>query len=67
MSYIYIVYLNIISGVSRISFRGGGGGVQNIFGKVEAFAWREAREFGGMFAEKIFKNGAIWCILENIL
>ena len=23
--------------------------------------------FGGMFAEKIFKNGAIWCVLESIL
>ena len=28
------------SGVSRISFRGGGGGVQNIFEKVGVFAWQ---------------------------
>ena len=41
------------SGVSRISFRGGGG-VQNISGKVGVFAWG-------------FKNGAIWCVLESIL
>ena len=32
----------LLSGVSRISFRGGGGGVQNIFEKVGVFAWREA-------------------------
>ena len=31
----------LLSGVSRISF-GGGGGVQNIFKKVGVFAWREA-------------------------
>ena len=23
--------------------------------------------FGGMLPEKIFKNGAIWCVLESIL
>ena len=56
---------------------GGGGGVQNIFGKVGAFAWGEApckafatRLLGGFGAcspEKFFKNGAIWCVLENIL
>ena len=23
--------------------------------------------FGGMLPEKIFKNGTIWCVLENIL
>ena len=31
----------LLSGVSRILFRGGGG-VQNIFEKVGVFAWREA-------------------------
>ena len=35
-----------------------GGGVQNIFGKVGAFACREACT--------ILKNGAIWCVLEHI-
>ena len=30
----------MLSGVSRISFRGGG--VQNFSGKVGVFAWREA-------------------------
>ena len=51
-----------------------GGGVQNFSGKVGVFnAWREAPclrllgGFGGMFPEKIFKNGAIWCVLESIL
>ena len=64
------------SGVSRISFRGGG--VQNFSGKVGVFAWREAhaargeatRLLGGSEAcspEKILKNGAIWCVLESIL
>ena len=34
----------LTSGVSRISFRGGGGGgVQNFSGKVGVFAWREAK------------------------
>ena len=57
---------------------GGGGGVQNVFRKVGVFAWRFApcsarrnhafvRGFGGMLPEKFFKNGAIWCVLENIL
>ena len=38
---IYMLYIScIVSGVSRISFRGGG--VQNFSGKVGVFAWREA-------------------------
>ena len=48
----------IISGVSRISFRGG---VQNIFGKVGVFAWCEAPcsarllgGFGGTLARENF-------------
>ena len=60
------------SGVSRISFRGGG--VQNFSGKVGIFAWRfEATRLlggggsGACSPEKIFKNGAIWCVLESIL
>ena len=55
----------ICSGVSRISFREGGG-IQNIFGKVEVFAWRETpcsawqshvfaiEWFGGMLPQKNF-------------
>ena len=59
------------SGVSRISFRGGGGGVQNIFVKVRVFAWRVAKPrvcLGGSGAcspEKIFKMvqfGVFWRI-----
>ena len=64
------------SGVSRILFRGR---VQNFSGKVGVFAWREAPcsawqshafVWGGSRArspEKIFKNGAIWCVLKSIL
>ena len=60
----------ICSGVSRISFRGGG--IQNIFGKAGVFAWREAPcsawqshvfsigWFGGMLPRK--KN-LKWCNL----
>ena len=66
----------IVSGVSKISFRGGG--AQNIFEKVGAFAWREApcsawqshafvRGVRGMLPQFFFKDGAIWCVLENIL
>ena len=50
---------------------GGGGGVQNIFGKVGVFAWLcivlHARGSGGMLPREHKKNGAIWCVLENIL
>ena len=47
---------------------GGGGGVQNIFGKVVVFAWREARGVRGHAPPREFKkNGAIWFALENIL
>ena len=55
------------SGVSRISFRGGGG-VQNIFVKVGVFffATRLLGGSGVCSPEKIFKNGAIWCVLEKI-
>ena len=45
------------SGVSRISFRGG---VQNFSGKVLGGS-------GACSPEKIFKKGAIWCVLESIL
>ena len=62
----------ICSGVSRISFRGGG--IQNIFGKAGVFAWREAPcsawqshvfsigWFGGMLPRK--KN-LKWCNLVH--
>ena len=40
------------SGLSRISFRGGG--VQNFSGKVRVFAWRSARGFGGMLPRENF-------------
>ena len=53
------------SGVSRISFRGGGG---------SKFFWKVGVKprvcYGGSGAcspEKIIKNGAIWCVLESIL
>ena len=47
------------SGVPRISFRGGGGGgVQNIFGKVGLFALRFVTRllggFGGMLPQEFF-------------
>ena len=46
------------SGVSRISFRGG----------FKIFLEKLLGGFGGMPPpEKIFKNGAIWCVLESIL
>ena len=44
------------SGVSRISFRGGGGGSKFCLEK-----------WGYWHGAKIFKNGAIWCVLESIL
>ena len=54
------------SGVSRISYRGGGGGGLKYFGKVGVFAWREARGFGGMLPREIFfkmmQFGAFWRI-----
>ena len=65
-----------VSGVSRISFRGG---VQNFSGKVGVSAWREApcsawrsHAFvrgvrGHAPPRNFFKNGAIWCVLESIL
>ena len=40
------------SGVSRISFRGR---VQNIYGKVGLFEWREARELGACPPRKLLK------------
>ena len=63
--------------VTYIEFHFWGGG-QNIFRKLGVFAWREAlcrtlrshvfvRGVRGYDPEKIFKNGAICCALENIL
>ena len=66
----YFEVFNIVSGVSRISFRGG---VQNFSGKVGEFsAWRSHAFVRGVRGhapapEKILKNGAIWCVLESIL
>ena len=66
----------ISSGVSRISFRGGG---FKIFleklgylhgAKRHAARGEGTRLLGGFGAcspEKIKKNGAIWCVLESIL
>ena len=65
---------NIISGVSRISFRGGGGGFKIFLEKwgclhgakrhaARGEATRLLGGFGDMLPEKIFKNGAIWCVL----
>ena len=72
--YISILYINIIyqyyiiiyinSGVSRISFRGGG--VKFFSGKVGVFAWREREAtrslggFGGMLSRENFLK---WCNL----
>ena len=57
-----------ISGVSKISFRGG----SNFFWKSGGIAARGKATplLGGSGAcspEKIFKNGAIWYVLESIL
>ena len=56
-----------VSGVSRISFRGGG--VQNIFGKVGVFAWRSHAFARGVRGHapprkflKIVQFGAFWRI-----
>ena len=45
-----------------------GGGSKFIW-KIGAFAWREApcSAFARGVREKIFKNGAIWCVLGSIL
>ena len=51
----------IPSGVSRISFRGGGGG-SKYFCKSGGYLHGALRH-----AARGFKNGAIWCVLENIL
>ena len=69
-----IQLLLIISGVSRISFRG----VQKFLdkwgylhgAKRHAARGEATRLLGGSGAcspEKILKNGAIWCVLESIL
>ena len=53
------VYLD--SGVSRISFRGGGF-------KIFLEKWGNLQGGSGACSpEKILKNGAIWCVLESIL
>ena len=61
-------------GVFRISFRGGGGGGGGVKLILESggiyIARSTTRLLGGSGAcspEKIFKNGAIWCVLEYIL
>ena len=65
--------------VAYLGFHFGGGGGFKIFlekcgclhGKKRHEARGEATRmlggFGGMHPEKIFKNGAIWCVLESIL
>ena len=65
--YMYTVYILKVSGVSKISFRGGG--VQNIFGKVGVFAWRShafARGVRGLAPprklKKMVQSGAFWRI-----
>ena len=63
------------SGVSRISFRGGFKIFLEKWGclhgaKRHAARGEATRSQGGSGAcspEKIFKNGAIWCVLESIL
>ena len=57
------------SGVSRISFRGGGG--SKFFWKSGSICMAKPRVCeggsGACSPEKIFKNGAIWAVLESIL
>ena len=65
----------MISGVSRISFWGGSkfiwksGGIGMALRAMQRVAKpRVCLGGSGVCSpEKIFKNGAIWCILENIL
>ena len=53
-----------VATVAYLGFHfGGGGGVQNIFGKVGVSAWQSpafVRGFGGMLSRENFK---IWCNL----
>ena len=60
-----------VRGVSRISFRGGGGSKYFLKSGGICIAQSEATRLlgglGGMLPREIFKNGAIWCVLENIL
>ena len=72
----FLNFTSIIdSGVSRISFRGG----FKIFLEKWGY-WHGAKRYaargeatrllggsGACSTEKIFKNGAIWCVLESIL
>ena len=57
--------------VAYLGFYFGGGGGSKYLGKVGVFAWLcivlHARGSGDMLPRENFKNGAIWCVLENIL
>ena len=50
---------------------GGGGGVQNIlekWGYLHGYVlYCMLERSGGMLLRENLKNGAIWCVLENIL
>ena len=64
----FVSYIHVVSGVSRISFRGG----SKFFWKSwkSCSAWQNhafTRGFGGMLPRENFKSGAIWCVLESIL
>ena len=70
------MFTNVDSGVSRISFRGGGFKIfLEKWGYLHGASRLAARGkatrllggFGGMLPEKIFTNVAIWCVLESIL
>ena len=63
--------INFKQAVAYLGFYFGGGGGFKIFLEKWGYLHGEAtRLLGGSGAcspEKIFKNGAIWCVLESIL
>ena len=74
-----MIYSYIYQTVAYLGFHFRGGGGFKIFlekwgyfhgAKCHAARGEATRllgGFGGMLPEKSFKNGAIWCVLENIL
>ena len=78
--HLYVLFNNfsiLSSGVSRISFRGGFKIFLKKWGYLHGAKRHAARgeathllgvfgAIGGMLPEKIFKNGAIWCVLPCI-
>ena len=65
-TYIHI-YINVNT-VAYLGFHFGGGGRFKIF--LQKWVYLHGAKLGGLGAcspEKKFKNGAIWCVLENSL